>query len=96
MRQWNRGRGCRWDGARWQYPEPRPVDDVDAQGNAYVGPCRCGRGPNAYYRTRDGRVVHVQDIARQTSSGADTEAMNAEIKLLTEEVRALKQRLGEE
>jgi hypothetical protein len=72
------------------------VDDVDSQGNAYVGPCRCGRGPNAYYRTRDGRTVHVQDIARQTVKEPETEAMRAEVRALTEEVRELKRRLGDE
>jgi len=31
-------------------------------GYAYIGPCRCGYGPNAYYRDPTGKVVPAADV----------------------------------
>jgi len=30
----------------------------------YVGPCRCGRGPHAFYRNAKGNLVHVSEIRK--------------------------------
>ena len=34
----------------------------NTQNYTYIGRCRCGFGPNAYYKTRDGKVIHVNQI----------------------------------
>jgi hypothetical protein len=70
-----------------------------AQGAVYLGPCRCGRGPNAYYRTGDGRIVHALDAPTSNTPVAedtDVAAMRAEMTRLTEEVKELQRKLAEE
>lgn len=45
-----RGRG--WHGGRWwQLPVGAP------SGYTYIGPCRCGTGPHAFYQDRSGRII---------------------------------------
>lgn len=99
MRQWNRGWGCRWDGTRGPYARPYVNEAVGAQGAAYVGPCRCGRGPNAYYRTGDGRIVHALDAPTSTTrfhEDMDVAAMRGEMSRLIEEIKELQRKLAEE
>jgi len=35
----------------------------------YVGPCRCGFGPHAYYEDVKGRIYHVSEICPYYSMG---------------------------
>lgn len=30
----------------------------------YVGACRCGRGPNAYYQDTEGNLIHASGLRR--------------------------------
>lgn len=95
MRPRNRGMGCRWYGARGPYS--RSVMDLDADtlsAAEYIGPCRCGTGPNAFYRTHDGRVIHAAETV--TSGTTDVLTMRDEVRRLTEQVRALERRLADE
>jgi hypothetical protein len=66
----------RWN--RWQ----KSVSD--GPGYAYIGPCRCGRGPHAWYRDEKGNIIHAWDL---WGSSAPTTSSNANIK---NELEALK------
>lgn len=37
-------------------------ETTESFGMKYVGPCRCGRGPHAFYRSTKGDLVHVSEI----------------------------------
>jgi len=49
-----RGRGC-------NSPYPR--------GSTYVGRCKCGFGPNAFYKNAKGEIIHANQIIQNRSSG---------------------------
>ncbi len=50
---WGRGWGRGWWGA-YGYRTP--------QGYTYVGPCRCGFGPHAFYVDSSGRLLHASQV----------------------------------
>jgi hypothetical protein len=68
-RGYGRGYGLRGAYGRWypgwqtvaQYP-PTQLTVEEQKGAVYVGPCRCGFGPHAYYRLSDGRIVHASSV----------------------------------
>ena len=35
------------------------------EGYTYIGPCRCGFGPDAFYQDRNGRVIPAMQIFRK-------------------------------
>lgn len=44
----------------WPRSETLPPTTSQApEGWTYVGPCRCGWGPHAYWRTPEGEIVHT-------------------------------------
>lgn len=53
-RGWGRGFGRGWWGAPYGYRTP--------QGYTYVGPCRCGFGPRAFYVDSQGRLLHASQV----------------------------------
>jgi len=70
-------RDWRWSGlAGTQVPE----------GYRYVGPCRCGWGPNAFYQDASGRIVPTWDVYRWRGAAGSAPAR----KVLKEEFEALK------
>lgn len=40
----------------WRQVFPMPA------GYDYLGPCRCGFGPNAFYRTHEGKILHASQL----------------------------------
>ncbi len=51
------GRGRRGPAGRWgRFPVDGP------KGYRYVGPCRCGFGPHAYYQDEQGRIYPAGHI----------------------------------
>jgi len=55
---WHHGHGYCWPGYAVEYAEAKDLPkDV-----TYVGPCRCGFGPHAYYRTADGKIVQAASL----------------------------------
>ncbi len=40
----------------------RHLPRFGAKGLTYIGPCRCGYGPHAYYIDESGRVIHASHI----------------------------------
>ena len=64
----------------------------DVSGEAtYVGPCRCGFGPHAYYRTKDGRLVHAS--ARWTEPIVPAEAQETGLQQLRRDKEQLEERI---
>jgi len=56
---WGRGRGWGW---RWMWWWSPAIAAMASRGYVYIGPCRCGFGPNAYYMTPSGQIVHAWQL----------------------------------
>ena len=66
------------------------------EGYTYIGPCRCGFGPDAFYRDKSGRIVHAAQVHRRgilTTPAA--EEFEAEMGLLRAEKIELEKRIKE-
>jgi hypothetical protein len=90
----SRGYWGRYSRGRCVWPANSQLTaDVVSGEMTYVGPCRCGFGPHAYYRTNEGRLVHasallteplVQDTAQET-----VEQLRKEKEQLEKRIRIL-------
>ncbi len=57
------GRGWSWGGPGWGAMLGWPlISSAASRGYYYVGPCRSGLGPFAFYITPDGRLVHAWQV----------------------------------
>lgn len=69
------------------------------EGYVYIGPCRCGFGPEAYYQdTKTGRIVHASQLYRRAGMPSETSAkeeLKAELSALKEEKELLEKRIKE-
>jgi hypothetical protein len=68
------------------------------EGYRYVGPCRCGWGPNAFYRDASGRIVHTWDVYRwrgAAGSAPAREVLKEEFEALKAQKEDLERRLAE-
>lgn len=66
-------------------------------GHYYLGPCRCGFGPHAFYRTSDGRIVRASQLFHPIAGPAaifPPMKPEEEAKLLEEEAKALREELS--
>lgn len=85
------GRGWRWrwrargwGGWRGYYPS--------YSGYRYIGPCRCGFGPDAFYEEiSTGRIVHASELWR----GGPIEDVQSEVKRLKAEKEEIERRIEE-
>ena len=60
----------------------------------YVGPCRCGSGPHAFYIDEMGRLIHAWDLFSRDVSEEDIEKyLEERIKYLKEELKILEEKL---
>ncbi|OGS42949.1 MAG: hypothetical protein A3K76_02200 [Euryarchaeota archaeon RBG_13_57_23] len=64
----------------------------------YVGPCRCGHGPHAYYRLADGEVVHAASLpypkeAEEAEPQPAHDELEAEVESLRSRVQELEKKL---
>jgi hypothetical protein len=86
------GHGRAWPRGRW-WRQP-PVATPEAY--TYVGPCRCGFGPDAFYQDKGGRIVHAHQVYRwgvpRTPRG---ENLETEVNWLREEKAELEGRIKE-
>ena len=65
-------------------------------GYRYVGPCRCGNGPHAFYETPEGRVVPAYEVFSSGYTVPYTrEDLKAEKRYIEEEMKHLEERLNE-
>jgi len=93
---WHHGRGYCWPGYPVEYTEAKDLPkDV-----TYIGPCRCGYGPHAHYRTADGRIVHASSLPYEkdvtpSEPGQEHEDLQAELERLRNRVKDLETKLSE-
>ena len=60
----------------------------------YVGPCRCGSGPDAFYVDTAGRLIHAWDLFTEEMSEEYREKyLEERIKYLKEELKILEEKL---
>ncbi len=60
---WGYGRGLgRGYGGGWGRGWWGAYGYRTSQGFTYVGPCRCGFGPHAFYMDPSGRLVHASQV----------------------------------
>lgn len=63
-------------------------------GYTYIGPCRCGTGPHAFYQDPSGRTVHASQLhIFGLLPSAETEDLRAKIESLKEEKAQLEKRV---
>ncbi len=78
---------------RWIGGQP-PV--IAPKGYTYIGPCRCGTGPHAFYQTPSGRIVHAWQLYRWGVPTVFTEEdLKTELAALKEEKAELERRIEE-
>ncbi len=84
-RGWNRGRGF------WRNNIETP------EGYEYIGPCRCGFGPDAYYREkRTGRIAHARQLLSSVFPYRfEDETIRSELEKLKKEKEILERRIEE-
>lgn len=71
-----------------------PYEDLPG-GYTYIGPCRCGYGPHAYYKDRDGRVLHVSELYRAVPAKPTKEELAEELEWPKEEKAQLEKRVSD-
>ena len=65
-------------------------------GYTYIGPCRCGTGPHAFYQDPSGKIVHTWDVYRWgIPTTSREEDLKAELEALKEEKTELEKRIEE-
>jgi hypothetical protein len=79
-------------GGAWDRRDFMPTYIEETDDAAYVGPCRCGLGPRAYYRLRSGSIVHASRVGNIAQDVADSDS---EMEMLTVENRRLEERIEE-
>ena len=83
------GRGGYWRPGRF-YPGT-------VSGFRYVGPCRCGGGPHAFYQDAAGRIAHASEVfyGGYAPAAPTREDLEYELQALKDEKAALENRLKE-
>jgi len=90
---WMRGRF-------WWYPPA--AFPLATRGYIYVGPCRCGFGPNAFYITPTGQIIHAWQLIAPVFPGfipwttgpiSERSLLESEKRMLEEELRYIEERL---
>jgi len=75
---------------RWQPRTAAP------EGYTYVGPCRCGTGPHAFYQDQKGRIVPGHDLCCWGFPPEPTkEDLKTELEALKQEEQELEKRIVE-
>ena len=60
----------------------------------YVGPCRCGCGPHAFYLDEMGRLIHAWDLFLEEIPEEEREKyLEERIRYLKEELKMLEEEL---
>ena len=91
---WHHGHGCFWPGYRAEYI---PANELPEDAT-YIGPCRCGHGPHAYYRTAAGRIVHAAAlpvVSRPSATEPTYDELQEELAGLRSRLQELEKKLKE-
>ena len=62
----------------------RNITPPKMQNYTYIGRCRCGYGPNAYYQDRGGKTFHITQINQNPRSNQKSKSSNPIPKIKTE------------
>jgi len=63
-------------------------------GYEYLGPCRCGWGPHAFYRTPEGHITRAPGLPLpELKPEEEAKWLEEEAKALQEELRRVEERL---
>jgi hypothetical protein len=66
------------------------------EGYTYIGPCRCGFGPDAFYRDKSGGVIHASQVYHRGIPATPTkDDFEAEVDQLRAEKAELEKRIKE-
>jgi hypothetical protein len=87
---WGYGGGGGW---RWYGYTYAPTASVKSY--TYVGPCRCGFGPHAYYMDSEGRLVHASQIFSGVVPYNEVESLRQEKKELERRLQDIESRIKE-
>ncbi len=87
---WRGGWGGRFRG--WWHPGWAPPQP-SGKGITYIGPCRCGWGPHAFYMDESGRVFHASQLFWGAAGEDEIEALREEKRFLEERLRELEEKL---
>lgn len=93
---WHHGHGYCAPG----YPAEYAPDKELPMDAAHLGPCRCGLGPHAYYRSADGRIFYAaplsysEDVA-PPDPAATYKGLQREVERLSNRVQELESELME-
>jgi len=79
---------------RWYWNRPGVSSP---SGYTYIGPCRCGMGPHAYYQDPSGRIVHAWHLYRGgiPPFSLTPEELKTELATLKNEKELLEKRIEE-
>lgn len=89
------GRGWFGYGRGWWH---WPVSGSASAGYRYIGPCRCGWGPHAFYQDASGRIVHARDLYHwggAAGSAPTRDELKDELEALKAEKEELERRIAE-
>ena len=65
-------------------------------GYTYIGPCRCGTGPHAFYHDKSGRIVHASQLyLGEVPLPPENDELISELETLKEEKAQLEKRIEE-
>jgi len=66
------------------------------EGFTYIGPCKCGFGPDAFYRDKSGRIIHASQFFHWgIPPTTSTKSIEAEVNQLKVEKEELEKRIKE-
>ena len=72
----------------------RKVIETSKDGYTYIGHCRCGFGPNAFYQDANGRIVHASRVyCGEIREPRVEEDLTKEITYLKKEKEELEKRI---
>jgi hypothetical protein len=84
---------CHGHGGGYERVVARPAVP---SGYRYLGPCRCGYGPHAYYETPEGRVVSPYEMFHPKYNAPQTkEDLEMEKRYIEDEIKYFQERLNE-
>ncbi|ADP76822.1 conserved hypothetical protein [Methanothermus fervidus DSM 2088] len=74
------------------------------RGLRYIGPCRCGFGPHAFYEDVRGRIYHVSELYpryypefyKEEDIKRELEALREEKRWIEEKIKELEKRIKKE
>jgi len=95
MYGFGRGRGGRGGGYWFGLGRAWPTG-INPSGYTYIGPCRCGFGPHAFYQDASGRILPAAAVfsgPAPTQPEATPESTRAEIDELKAEKAEIERRL---